>query len=131
MRIHEVADKCANIGCGFIGILAVIFLASGVLWAGLPLLFFGGLAMLFLIFVVFGAIEWVAKLFGYDPDKKSVEQVEADIILEDIKADVSRREHARLLHESELRAQAREREEAWEPRCAVRDPYEERDLYEH
>jgi len=132
MRIHEAADKCADIGCGFIGILAVVFLLSGVLWAGLPILFFGGLVMFFVIFMVFGAIEWVAKLFGYDPDKKSVEQVEADIILEDIKADVARREHVRLLHESDMRAQVRERESsAWEPQCAVQDPYEERDSCEH
>jgi len=83
----------------------MILVASGA-WIGLPILFFLGLIMVFVIAAISSTIEWVAKLFGYDPDKKTPQQEEADRILAEIRADVARRNHAKLLHESEMRAQA-------------------------
>ena len=110
MSIEETASGFMGVGCVILGFLAMIFVVSGA-WIGLPILFFLGLIMVFVIGAISSTIEWVAKLFGYDPDKNTPQQEEADRILAEIRADVARRDHAKLLHESELRAQR----ENWDP----------------
>ncbi len=110
MSIEETASGFMGVGCVILGFLAMIFVVSGA-WIGLPILFFLGLIMVFVIGAISSTIEWVAKLFGYDPDKKTPQQEEADRILAEIRTDVARRNHAKLLHESEMRAQR----ENWDP----------------
>jgi fatty acid desaturase len=104
MSVDSVASGFMGVGCVIFGFLAMIFVASGA-WIGIPLLFFLGLIMIFVIAAIFSTIEWVMKQFRYDPDKKTAEQEEADRMMAEIRVDVARRKHAQLLYESEMRAQ--------------------------
>ena len=88
MSIEETASGFMGVGCVILGFLAMIFVVSGA-WIGLPILFFLGLIMVFVIGAISSTIEWVAKLFGYDPDKKTPQQEEADRILAEIRTDVA------------------------------------------